>query len=394
MRRLRLWPCKDIDLSWSDVVYAIWMCLVSPIARRGSRNFGVYTDAMVLPCMSVRAAFDLYLTARNWGPGDECIFVGVNVPAMFQIAESYGMSIRGSDIDPITTRPNLTQLRASINPRTRFIVVPHLFGHRLDLSEVIELAETHGVDLIEDCAQAFAGTSWWGTQGITLSLFSFGPMKTGTALQGAIAIVRDVDLLCEMKRKLRSYPIQPTWRYFLRVIRFGILKIASQRVIYGLLVRVMQSLRIDHEALVHASTKSVAAPEYQRWLSVRPCGALVRVINRKICTSDSSIELRISKGSALVDAIGQEVPLVLCGQRPNVFWMIPILVKDVDRCKCLLRSEGFDAMSGRLGTVVGARTSGAIALANAVMLPFSPRMSDIELKRLQVLITKLFASKT
>ena len=388
-----MWPCKDIDFTWSDIRFSISACIASYVVKRDEHRLDNVSGQSALVCMSVRAAFDLYLTVRKWAPGDECIFVGVNVPDMFRIAESHGLLVYGTDIDPITTQPVLSQLRASINPRTRFIVVSHLFGYRLDLTAVIELANAQGLDVIEDCAQAFAGNSWWGTSGATLSLFSFGPMKTSTALQGAVAIVQETALRESMRLKLESYTTQPAWRYFSRIVRFALLKLATHRFIYGLLVRIVRMLRFDHESLIHASTKSTSASGFQRWLSVRPCGALVRVIERKIFTSESSLKLRVEKGLTLVDAIGQDVPLVLRNQRPNMFWMVPILVNDKDRFKCVLRKEGFDAVSVRLESVTGARTTGALALANAVMLPFSPQMPSSEIQRLQNLVTKLYVSE-
>lgn len=387
-----MWPCKDIDFSWSDIRFAVCACITTYIAKGEKQRLAIENKHNRLICLSVRAAFDLYLTAREWTYGDECIFIGVNVPDMFRIAASHGLLVRGTDIDPISTQPILSQLRANINPRTRFVVVPHLFGHRLDLHAVIELADAYGIDVIEDCAQAFAGNSWWGTDGATLSLFSFGPLKTATALQGAVVIVRDTVLLETMKRKLASYPVQSTWRYFLRVLRFTALKITMRPLIYGLLVRTIRLLGINHEFVVHSSTKSTPINELERWSLLRPSNALMSVIERKISNSDASFQLRIAKGSSLVVKIAKDIPLVLRDQRPNVFWMVPLLVSDAARFKHELRRKGFDALSARLEAVECVRMPGAKALANAVMLPFSPAMPNSEIQRLQNLVMDLFTS--
>ncbi|MCY4095545.1 MAG: DegT/DnrJ/EryC1/StrS family aminotransferase [Gammaproteobacteria bacterium] len=387
MRLRRLWPCKDIDISWSDVLYALWMCLVSSIVRRENGELEIQTDSSVIPCISVRAAFDLYLSARTWKQGDECIFVGVNVPEMSQIAESHGLSVCGTDIDPLTTQANLSQLRANITHRTRFIVIPHLFGHRLDLREVIELANARGLDVVEDCAQAFSGSRWWGTQGATLSLFSFGPMKTATALQGGVAIVRDSELAVVMRNELATHHRQPTWRYLLRVVRFGLIKIAAQPFLYGFLVRVIRKMRINHEDLIHKSTKSSSSVVFSQSLNVRPCSAVVRVIARRVEQSDERIQQRIAKGRVLHAEIGNTVPLVLRNRRPNSYWMIPVLVDDSDSFKNALRNSGYDALSGRLAAVGNVDTNGAMSLEKSVMLPFSPQMSDAELEHLGEVIT-------
>ncbi len=381
-----MWPCKDIDVSWMDVLFALRVCVKrdhTPITEAGFRS----ESNRSLFCISVRAAFDLYLRSRRWSRGDECVFVGLNVPDMFRIAESNGLRVIGSDIDPITTKLDISQLRASINENTRFIVVPHLFGHRLDLSPVIELAKSLELDVVEDCAQAFAGPDWSGSEGATLSLFSFGPMKTATALQGAVAFVRDSNLREAMDRELQSYPVQPTWRYAARVVRFATMTIATQRFVYGLFVRLLRSLSVNHETVIHAATKSATSASFERWLRTQPCTALKQVIRRQIANSEPSFQTRIEKGSVLFNAIGESVPLVLRGQQPNVFWMVPILTETPETLKDLLRDEGFDAISGRLVTIKGSTVDGANTVENGVMLPFSPRMSETELRRLGGIVT-------
>ena len=384
-----MWPCKDIDVSWMDVLFALRVCVkrdLTPITEAGFRSESIRS----LFCISVRAAFDLYLRSRRWSRGDECIFVGLNVPDMFRIAESYGLRVIGSDIDPITTKLDISQLRASINENSRFIVVPHLFGHRLDLRPVIELAKSLKLHVVEDCAQAFAGPDWSGSEGATLSLFSFGPLKTATALQGAVAIVRDSSLWEAMDRELQSDRVQPTWRYAARVVRFAMMRIATQRFVYGLFVRLIRSLGIDHETVIHAATKSATGASFERWLRTRPCTALKHVIRRRIVDSEPFFQSRIAKGLVLFDAIGESVPLVLRGQQPNVFWVVPIRTEAPETLKDLLRDEGFDAISGRLIAVKGCSVDGAKVLENGVMLPFSRRMSETELQRLGCAVTANF----
>ena len=384
--KLRLWPCKDIDFSWSDVGFALRNCLYTARSHADGKGLLDPTHHSLI-CMSVRATFDLYLASRGWGTGDECIFVGVNVPDMYRIAESRGLSVVGTDIDHLTTEVNLSQLRERISRNTRCIVIPHLFGYRYSLNGVIELANRHRIDVVEDCAQAFAGTNWSGSEGAILSLFSFGPMKTASALQGAIAIVRDPNLFESMSRRLISYPIQTTWRYFARVLRFSVMKIASHRMIYSVFVQTMRFLRVDHEVVIHASTKSATGASFEQWLKMRPCDALIRVIQRQVSSSDESVRWRVAKGECLTNSIGESVCLVLRNQRPNVYWMVPVLVRDQERFKNALRLEGFDAMSGRLKAFDKVGTVGATTLENALMLPFSPSMSDAELQRLGEFVT-------
>ena len=392
MTKLRSWPCKDIDFSWSDVGFALRNCVFATKTQADKKGL-LDPVHQSLVCISVRAGFDLYLAARGWGQGDECLFVGVNVPDMFRIAESRGVRAVGADIDPLTTEVDLLQLRERISQNTRCIVIPHLFGYRYCIDAVIELANSHGIDVVEDCAQAFAGTKWSGNDGATLSLFSFGPMKTSTALQGGIAIVRDSYLFESMCRLHAANPTQPTWRYFARVLRFSFMKIATHRLIYGIFVNTLRRFGVDHEALIHASTKSTTGTNFERWLRMKPCAALVCVVQNQVVNSDDDIQLQKMKGAQLTNAIGDRVPLVLRDRHLDAYWMVPVLVDDREGFKEALRCEGFDAMSGRLTAIEEVTCVGAKTLQNAVMLPFSPRMSDGELRRLSAVVTDYFEAR-
>ena len=75
--------------------------------------------------------------------------------------------------------------------------------------------------------------------------------------------------------------------------------------------------------------------------------------------------------------------------------MVPVLVRDGEALKRVLRGAGFDAMSGRLKAVRTANcpAPGADALQDAVYLPFDPDMPSRELERLGALVTRFFAAE-
>jgi len=73
---------------------------------------------------------------------------------------------------------------------------------------VIELAKRHGILVIEDCAQAFTGQDYTGHPETDVAMFSFGSIKTMTALGGALLRVKDADLLRKMRAIQRTHPAQ------------------------------------------------------------------------------------------------------------------------------------------------------------------------------------------
>ena len=387
----RMWPCKEVDFSWSDAWFAFRACTGLLGKSRPVFEFDNETNKSFV-CLSVRSAFDLYLSSRTWCADDECIYVGVNVPDMMRLAELHGLRIVAVDIDPLTTKVNLHELQSKFSKNTRFILIPHLFGYRGNIAEIVDIAQRYGVDVIEDCAQAFAGPSWTGTQTATVSLFSFGPLKTTSALQGGIAVVRDPKLLEVMKQRRIAYPRQSTWSYLMRVIRFMAFKLASGPVMYGLFVGTLRRFDVDHEQLVHALTKSVVGLSFIQSLRKVPSHALTRVIHTKVMCSQAAMTARTNAGMHLEQAIGPEVSLVLRDQRPHHFWMVPVLTPQALRLKHELRRHGFDAMSGRLSATGGHATTGAQALEDAVYLPFSSRMPVNELRRLGEVVTRFYSS--
>ena len=67
-------------------------------------------------------------------------------------------------------------------------------------------AREHGLLLVEDCAQAFQGPERMGDPVADVSMYSFGTLKTSTALGGAILRVRDREVLGRMRGIQASYP--------------------------------------------------------------------------------------------------------------------------------------------------------------------------------------------
>ncbi|MFQ5567332.1 MAG: DegT/DnrJ/EryC1/StrS family aminotransferase, partial [Paracoccaceae bacterium] len=131
---------------------------------------------------SVRSGFDLLLQAMELEPGDEVIFSALNVKGMVKIVRKLGLVPVPVDLDISHFAPSLERLRAAITPRSKVLVVAHLFGARLDLDPVFELAREHGMLIAEDCAQAFNGRDYPGHPKADVAMFSFGPLKTATAL--------------------------------------------------------------------------------------------------------------------------------------------------------------------------------------------------------------------
>ncbi|TMC32203.1 MAG: hypothetical protein E6J28_14820, partial [Chloroflexi bacterium] len=93
------------------------------------------------------------------------------------------------DLDPGTLSPRPDIVERAITARTHVMVVAHLFGGHVHLAPLAAICRRHGILLVEDCAQSFAGPPDTGDELAAVSMFSFGILKTATALGGAMRAV-------------------------------------------------------------------------------------------------------------------------------------------------------------------------------------------------------------
>lgn len=113
------------------------------------------------------SALHVILRALEIGPGDEVI----TVPNTF-IATAEALAMAGAtpvfvDIDPQTYLMDLDQVEAKINSRTKAIMPVHLYGQVLDMERLREIADRHGLKIIEDACQAH-GAEFNGKQAASL----------------------------------------------------------------------------------------------------------------------------------------------------------------------------------------------------------------------------------
>lgn len=396
---MALFPCKGFDFTWGDWLFALAGCLSPPernldarLERYWCRTAAVPGPAAgALACLTVRSAFDLFLRAQRWPPGGEIVFSALTVPDMPRLAVAHGFKPVALNIDPLTTRWVDDDLDRLVGPQTHAVVLAHLFGARLDIEPAIAIARRRRVAVIEDCAQAYAGTAFRGHPEADLALFSFGPMKTGTALGGAVAGVRNPTVLAEMRRLRDTDPVQPAGEYWQRLMRYGVFKALSQPRLFGALATIAETLGIDREQWLHVATRNVPPQALLAAIRRRPCAALLRLLLRRLAGGDALLAERSQRGAVLAGAIGPLVALPTRSAAPHGYWMVPVLPGDRRALIRGLRNAGFDAMSGRLAPVAGSaqETSGAVRLAEAVYLPFDPCIPERELERLGKLVTRL-----
>ena len=152
-------------------------------------------------------AIEIALRALGIGPGDEVITTPMTAFATVLAVLRSGATPVLADIDPATGLMSPASARRCLSPRTRAVLLVHLYGQVRDMATWQVLCDDAGVVLLEDCAQSH-GASLGGVQAGAFGragAYSFYPTKNlGTAGDGG-ALVTDDASLAETARRLRNY---------------------------------------------------------------------------------------------------------------------------------------------------------------------------------------------
>jgi dTDP-4-amino-4,6-dideoxygalactose transaminase len=196
---------QDLRNAIDQVLADSWYLLGSRVATFESA-FAAYCG--VSDCVSVANgtdALEIALRALGCGAGDEVTTVAN--AGMYGSAAIVAVGARPvfADIDPVTMTMDAHSLASVLGPRTRAIIVTHLYGRLADMAALVD--RSRGVPIIEDCAQAHGAerggrkAGGWGA----LGCYSFYPTKNLGALGDAGAIVTNSDTLAAASRSLRQY---------------------------------------------------------------------------------------------------------------------------------------------------------------------------------------------
>jgi perosamine synthetase len=167
-------------------------------------------------------ALEVAVSLLDLQPGDEVIiptFTIISCALPVVLAQAKPVLV---DSDPHTWTMDVDQVQARITPRTRAIMPVHIYGHPVDMGPIVELAERHGLHIIEDAAEAH-GAEYRGRRIGSFgssSCFSFYANKLVTTGEGGMLLVDD-DALAERARRLRNLGFQPERRFLHTEIGFN-----------------------------------------------------------------------------------------------------------------------------------------------------------------------------
>lgn len=162
------------------------------------------TDALLVAMMALEI-----------GAGDEVIVPTYSFFATAGCVSRLGATPVLVDIDPVTYNLDVEAVRRAITPRTKAIIPVHLYGQAAEMTELLALACAHGLQVIEDAAQALGAT--YGGQALgtlgRFGCFSFYPSKNlGAAGDAGLVTVNDDEMAARV-RLLRVHGAQRTYHH-------------------------------------------------------------------------------------------------------------------------------------------------------------------------------------
>ena len=192
-----------------DTLRSGWVT-TGPKARKFEEAFGTYLNGGQagehgLHCIAVNSAtagLHLALEALGIGPGDEVITTTHTFTATAEVVRYLGADVKLVDIDPATLNIDPAAIEAAITPRTKCIMPVHYAGLAVDMDAIQDIAQRHGLKVVEDAAHALPTTFKGQMVGLHASdaiVFSFYANKTMTTGEGGMLVTRNAELAARAK---------------------------------------------------------------------------------------------------------------------------------------------------------------------------------------------------
>jgi perosamine synthetase len=206
-----------------DCLDSNWISSTGRYVDEFERAFAEFCGVRhAITCCNGTVAVHLALMAAGIGPGDEVI-----VPTLTYVASANPVVYCGAtpvfvDAEPATWNLDPEAVAAAVTPRTKAIVVVHLYGHPADMDPILAVTRAHGIAVIEDAAEAH-GAEYRGQRAGGLGdvgTFSFYGNKILTTGEGGM-VTCDSDEMAALVRQLRGQGQDPQRRYWFPIVGFN-----------------------------------------------------------------------------------------------------------------------------------------------------------------------------
>lgn len=199
-----------------ECIETTWISSQGRFLEDFEREFAKFCDTkFAIACNNGTTALHLALAALDVSRDDEIIVPDLTYIASANCVHYCGATPVFVDCDPRTFNIDPSDIERAITPRTRGIIAVHLYGHPCDMDAIREVADRHGLFVLEDAAEAH-GALYKGKKvgGLgTCASFSFFGNKIITTGEGGAVTTDDPKLAARLKL-LRGQGMDPNRRYW------------------------------------------------------------------------------------------------------------------------------------------------------------------------------------
>jgi perosamine synthetase len=343
-----------------DAIRSGWISSLGQYVTRFEEQFAHFCGVEhAISVSNGTVALHLALHALGIGPGDEVIVPSLTFVASANAVRYTGATPVFADVDPQTWCIDVEDAARLVTVHTRAIMPVHLYGHPADMRALTALAADHGLQVIEDAAEAHGALFDGQVVGSIgrVGSFSFYANKIITTGEGGMLTTADGELAARC-RMLRDHAMPPQKRYWHEEIGFNYRMTNLQAA-----VGVAQMERID--------------------TFIRRKRRIAEIYQAHLC-----------------DLPGVQLPVEQPGCK-NVFWMFSILVQPPyalsrDELIVALRTRGIDSRPffHPLDTLPPYRNGRVRPVAEllsrcGINLPSAPSLSDEQVTYVAATIRKL-----
>lgn len=381
-------PRGKIYISYKHLCTGMYYCIADRLKTTKQTVANQNGDTLI--CLSVRTGFDLVLSALNFSAGSEMLVTAINIPDMFKIIVGHNIIPIPLSVNKQTLNISPAQLEAAITPATRAILITHLFGGIMDTDELITIAQKHNLVIFEDCAQAYAGNIYQGNPASDVVMFSFGFIKTNTAISGAVIKIKDPLLLADVLARNEQYSRLTSAAYIKKLYKATLVKLLSNKTIYTGFYKLVKVARKDFDEVLASFTKGFPGDNIFELIRHRPCLPNKKLLQKKLSNfNQQHINSRVQLANDVFEKIPDHYKIGHLNKM-NTYWVMPVETNDPARLINYLRNNGFDA-SQKASSLITLKLPDAVNneyldLDKLVYLPVYPAMSRSNRSKLSQLL--------
>jgi len=369
--------------------------------REFEKSFARYQGceyAVFVP--SGRVSLWLLLKALEYPAGSEIVLPAFTFFAMPAAVRFAGLTPVFADIDPATYELTAESVRAVLTPRTRAVLPTHLFGRTCPLSDLQKICGPAGIDVIEDCAQAFGAGIGGRKAGCVgrAACFTFGITKNFTTFSGGMLACGEKDVHGRIVEIMREFRGASRSRLFKEGITSLAMWMATRRLLFNMFVApVLRTSPSDGPDRVHTAFGEKTQgmnEETMRYLKWTPVDSQARAGMKQLLTLDAKNEARRRRGTELLRLMKQAgcergLPAPAGQDGDHIFMSFAVTRPDRYLFASRLRRHGVDVSPGYMNDCSGMKElggdPGSCSVSQAVErdilhLPMYPGLGDGDLR--------------